>query len=162
MDDIQIDDQLRKVEMANFLNSMANWNRKAREVFYTNNPDQVESYLGLMKRVPMEFPPGLLLRTLTGNKEMELNSDFIAEAKELYLRQLPQLHAAQREKSYEQSVAVKTLSAMGISREKIGASRPYFHLLGGDQIVPGDESVKRTRQEFMLEFEALVTRYYLN
>jgi hypothetical protein len=115
-----------------------------------------------MKKAPLEFPPGLLLRTLNGNKEVEPNSDFIAEAKELYLRQLPRLHAAQREMGYGDSAAAKTLLAMGLSREEIGKSTPYFQLLGGDQIVPGKESVERTRRDFMLEFEALAHRYYLD
>jgi hypothetical protein len=161
-DELQIDDQLKKVEMANYLNSIANWNRKAREVFYTNNPDQVKSYLSLMKRVPMEFPPGFLLRTLNGNKEVEPNPDFIADAKELYLRQLPRLHAAQREEGLGSSAAARTLLAMGLDNEEIGKSAAYFHLLGEDQIVPGKINVERTRQDFMVEFETLFHWYYPN
>jgi hypothetical protein len=42
-DELQIDDQLKKVEMANYLNTIANWNRLARKVFFMNDSDQVNS-----------------------------------------------------------------------------------------------------------------------
>lgn len=159
IDEFQISEPLKWVDMANSLSTIAANRSRIGPSIFTLDEEKMMSLTRSMKQRPLNYPPYLLLELFTGSRRVDKNVNFTAEAKALYLDYLPRLDDARRITGNGSSAATKTLRALGRSNEEIVASLSHWSAISAEIII-GKEEERAILQDFMIDFESLANRYY--
>ena len=159
-EDIAAAEQLDQVDLANALNELAGNRKRVGRWVDELDEGRQGGILKSMNSDPMSYPPSLLMQVYTGTARVDLDPDFILDARELYLREWPRLYDARREKSIGISATSQTLEVVGVDPAQIGQTFKQFDRLS-PEVAAGDAQEEAIEQEFLIEFQALVQKYYL-
>ncbi len=159
LEDFHVEGNLKWADMGNSLSTIAaNWQKAGQSLFDLEEEKRAGLVRSINKR-PMDYPPLMVLEAVTNERMSELNSAFVLEAKELYLRELPRLGDAKRVEGIGSSAAWATLIEVGLPQENINDSWAHLSKLSLE-MVDGQEQVTAILRDFMIDFEALVSRNY--
>jgi hypothetical protein len=101
----------------------------------------------------------MLLESFSGDQAFPKDKGFTTEARELYLKYLPDLVSATREYSIGSSAAANALLSSGISNQDVVQSYLEWEQIS-PEIVAGRENESALMANFLTDFESLVYAYY--
>jgi hypothetical protein len=158
-EDVSASEELAKVDLANALSELAGNRRRTGRWLDEFEPAKLESTIKAMNRDPLNYPPSLLMQAYLPTGRPELDPDFVLDARDLYLKAWPSLYDARRDKSVGISATVQTLEVLGVDGDEVGNTFKEYGELS-PEVQAGEEREGAIERDFLLEFQALVQKYY--